>query len=294
MIQPFLIGVTMLVSLLGFFRNVEPLVWDEIPLSFGSTNFPTSLDSLTNPSGTDSVATVSHSGQHANANDAIEALEAKLGIGASTPVVNTIFVGTGTGTSGYSTSATSSNFLVSANLTSASSTLWNYSGINGTTTNATSTNFYVSSLASTTQIRANTGTIGALTVTSCTGCAIGIAGIEKASSTNPFATIATTTPLTIGKKVLIFGHCGITISNETKQVAIYVKPASSATSTALALGLAGDTSTGDDTYHISLTGLYNVAATENHEIYLGSPADSKRATVCATGDNRGITYLVFD
>ena len=44
-----------------------------------ATNFPTSLDALTNPQGTDSVAAVSHAAQHANANDAIEALEAKVG-----------------------------------------------------------------------------------------------------------------------------------------------------------------------------------------------------------------------
>jgi hypothetical protein len=44
-----------------------------------ATNFPTSLDSLTNPQGTDSVLAVSHAAQHANANDAIEALEAKVG-----------------------------------------------------------------------------------------------------------------------------------------------------------------------------------------------------------------------
>ena len=44
-----------------------------------ATNFPTSLDSLTNPQGTDSVLAVQHAAQHANANDAIEALEAKVG-----------------------------------------------------------------------------------------------------------------------------------------------------------------------------------------------------------------------
>lgn len=46
-------------------------------------NFPTSLDSLTNPASTDKVSIVSHAGQHANANDAIEALEAKVGADAS-------------------------------------------------------------------------------------------------------------------------------------------------------------------------------------------------------------------
>jgi hypothetical protein len=49
-----------------------------------ATNFPTSLDALTNPQGTDSVAAVPHAAQHANANDAIEALQAKVGINGST------------------------------------------------------------------------------------------------------------------------------------------------------------------------------------------------------------------
>jgi hypothetical protein len=43
-------------------------------------NFPTSLDSLTNPQATDQMNVVSHADQHANANDAIEALEAKVGV----------------------------------------------------------------------------------------------------------------------------------------------------------------------------------------------------------------------
>lgn len=48
-----------------------------------STNYPTGLDTLTNPTATDAVATVSHSSQHANANDAIEALQTKVGIDGS-------------------------------------------------------------------------------------------------------------------------------------------------------------------------------------------------------------------
>jgi hypothetical protein len=48
-----------------------------------ATNFPTSLDALTNPSGTDSMSSPSHSGQHADANDAIEALQAKVGADSS-------------------------------------------------------------------------------------------------------------------------------------------------------------------------------------------------------------------
>lgn len=48
-----------------------------------ATNYPISLDSLTNPTSTDSVATVDHAAQHANANDAIEALQAKVGADSS-------------------------------------------------------------------------------------------------------------------------------------------------------------------------------------------------------------------
>lgn len=42
------------------------------------TNFPTSVDSLVNPLSTDPQNAPSHSAQHANANDAIEAIEAYL------------------------------------------------------------------------------------------------------------------------------------------------------------------------------------------------------------------------
>lgn len=49
-----------------------------------ATNFPTSLDVLVNPQPSDSVEVVSHSAQHANANDAIEALESKVGATSST------------------------------------------------------------------------------------------------------------------------------------------------------------------------------------------------------------------
>lgn len=49
-----------------------------------ATNFPTSLDSLTNPATTDQLSSPSHAAQHANANDAIEALEAKVGVDGST------------------------------------------------------------------------------------------------------------------------------------------------------------------------------------------------------------------
>ena len=52
-----------------------------------SVNYPTSLDSFTNPTGTDllenSNSALDHDVQHSNANDAIEALQAKVGANSS-------------------------------------------------------------------------------------------------------------------------------------------------------------------------------------------------------------------
>lgn len=44
-----------------------------------ATNFPVSLDSLSNPIGSNTLNSPSHSSQHSNANDAIEAIQAKVG-----------------------------------------------------------------------------------------------------------------------------------------------------------------------------------------------------------------------
>lgn len=50
-----------------------------------ASNFPTSLDAFTNPSSTDSMDSVSvpHATQHADLNDAVEALQAKVGANGS-------------------------------------------------------------------------------------------------------------------------------------------------------------------------------------------------------------------
>lgn len=48
-----------------------------------AVNFPASLDNFTNPSSNSSVANPSHAQQHADANDAIEALQAKVGVNNS-------------------------------------------------------------------------------------------------------------------------------------------------------------------------------------------------------------------
>ena len=50
-----------------------------------ASNFPSSLDDFTNPTAQDSLNsdTVPHAEQHANLNDAVEALEAKVGVDSS-------------------------------------------------------------------------------------------------------------------------------------------------------------------------------------------------------------------
>jgi hypothetical protein len=68
-----------------------------------ATDFPTDIDTLTNPSGGDNLDSPDHAAQHANANDAIEAIETKLGTGASdqTPASAKLLRGTGAGTSAW-------------------------------------------------------------------------------------------------------------------------------------------------------------------------------------------------
>ena len=48
-----------------------------------ATNFPTSLDAFTNPTAVDTLDSPPHDAQHADANDAIEALQAKVGVDGS-------------------------------------------------------------------------------------------------------------------------------------------------------------------------------------------------------------------
>lgn len=65
------------------------------------TSFPTALDSYTRLNATDAMNSPSHEIPHNNSYGAIEAIEAKLGIGSSTPVASRFLVGTGAGTSAW-------------------------------------------------------------------------------------------------------------------------------------------------------------------------------------------------
>jgi hypothetical protein len=72
-------------------------------------NYPTSLDSFTNPTATDLLTSPSHAQQHADINDAMEAVQTKLAIGntvigtytAYTPNYSDFTLGNGTVTAKY-------------------------------------------------------------------------------------------------------------------------------------------------------------------------------------------------
>lgn len=180
--------------------------------NLGAVSYPTSLDSLENPSATQSVATTkTHSQQHSDANDAIEALEAKLGIYSSTPFTNTLLVGDGSGTSRWSTWATTTNFNSQNLFITASSTLQNFwfniaKGNQATTTSFGASSIIALTYASTSQLYAD----GLITCQSTNflqwtggkfGCGAGAAGIttfstttsvDMSTSTIPSASIPTT------------------------------------------------------------------------------------------------------
>jgi hypothetical protein len=48
-----------------------------------ATSFPSNIDTFTNPTTSNTLDSPSHSGQHSDLNDAVEAVETKLGVGAS-------------------------------------------------------------------------------------------------------------------------------------------------------------------------------------------------------------------
>jgi hypothetical protein len=96
------------------------------------TNFPTSVDNFTNPTANDSLNLPSHSTQHANANDAIEAVEDYLLNGAGK--AGLVFIKTVTVGSGVSTVSVSDVF---------SSTYDNYRVVIGGVDSSAATNLRI-------------------------------------------------------------------------------------------------------------------------------------------------------
>ena len=94
------------------------------------TSYPTALDTLTNPTANDSLnsPSVPHATQHANANDAIEALQTTVGITNSADASSIQYKLAGTISVANSASSTASTALATAqaampNTTTAAGTL---------------------------------------------------------------------------------------------------------------------------------------------------------------------------
>lgn len=83
-----------------------------------ASNFPSSLDNFTNPTSSNTLDNPSHSSQHSDINDAVEAIETKLGIGVSPAgsasvgqVLGISSAGTSTWTSSISSASISSTLI---------------------------------------------------------------------------------------------------------------------------------------------------------------------------------------
>lgn len=69
-----------------------------------ATNYPGTAQTFTNPVGTNTLDSPDHATLHSSSQDTIVQLEYKVGVGAGSPVVNQVLVGSGNGTSGWSSS----------------------------------------------------------------------------------------------------------------------------------------------------------------------------------------------
>lgn len=223
-------------------------------------NFPSSLDtssSLPNPTGTSTQASPDHAQLHVSENQAIIAVETKIGTGSSTPTTGKLLTGTGTGTSSWTTSipsgtivgTTDSQTLTSKTLTSPvinTPTITNATisadTITGFTTSNSGTIYGISittgsissalSLGSTLSVTGNTTLSGTLTAgqpsfqtsTAATAGGVSAAGI-KLSSTANFG--------------LFFGSGAPTFS--AAQGSIYLRTDGSSTSTRLYANTTGST-----------------------------------------------------
>lgn len=137
------------------------------------TNFPTSLDdstSLPYPSATDDTNSPSLSGGQDNQNDALIAVETKLGTGSSTPSGTYALVSTGTGTSSWSLATPASTIvgisdtqtLTNKTIDAANNTITNLSGSNLANNTITATQIANATITGT-QLASNLSLSGTLT-----------------------------------------------------------------------------------------------------------------------------------
>lgn len=64
-----------------------------------TTSYPNSKQTFTDPTSSNTLNSPSHSGLHTDMNDTVEAIQDKIGTGASTPASGKVLAGTGAGTS---------------------------------------------------------------------------------------------------------------------------------------------------------------------------------------------------
>lgn len=170
-------------------------------------NFPTSLDSFTNPSGTQTLDSPDHAGQHSDANDALEALEAKVGISSGTPVANRVLFGDGNGSSKWS-GTIDVGTVSTANLIATSGTV---SGI----------------LLGTVQITGGTVTTALVTSSTINNSVIGTPAVTGGTATNltlvtpTFASRTRTVAVSPGEFLVETGTASLSIMGNRAVAALY-------------------------------------------------------------------------
>jgi hypothetical protein len=173
-----------------------------------ATNFPTSLDALANPLPNNTLDSPSHSTQHTNLNDAVEALQAKVGVNSSAVatshdkiltlkanIANPTFTGTVTFTGGVS----SPTFTGAHSGSGAALT-----GIPNSATTARSDNTVPSTIV--TRDASGDFAAGTITATSFVGALIG-----NANTATTAATVTTNANLTGG--VTSLGNVATVVTN---------------------------------------------------------------------------------
>lgn len=174
-----------------------------------STNYPTSLDSYTNPLGTDKLILPPHSDQHGNVNDAVEAIETRLGTGTDTApgAASKVF---------RSTSATASEW--------------------GKVVLGTDTSGSLSLIAQTGLLPLATGTSGSLSIASGgTGLSVDrvLGYAEVTANQNGITTITDLTSLTLNvtvpsasRYIRITGYAGTTPDTNGAQIILFIREGS--------------------------------------------------------------------
>lgn len=103
-------------------------------------NYPTNLDNFTNPTSTDTTTAVDHALQHSNINDAVEALEAKVGVTSSAVTTSHDYKLSELTSTDKAVGKSATQTLTNKTISGASNTITNVSLASGVTGNLPVTN----------------------------------------------------------------------------------------------------------------------------------------------------------